>query len=73
VQQGNSGAAKFASFEEIGFDPESASRYYEFTLERADADGFVAVATGKGDVAKDLWRVDQAGKVQSIVDSCATQ
>ncbi|HUB07728.1 MAG TPA: hypothetical protein VMB50_12030 [Myxococcales bacterium] len=47
-----------------------AAKWYGYTLLAADAKHFRARATGKAEMAGDVWEIDEAGEPQNAANLC---
>ncbi len=63
---------RYGSMSEIGFEPlERETVRYEYALIDEGSDRFVVEARGTGDMAGDVWSVDQDGELRAVSNHCA--
>jgi len=58
-----------ADLEKAGWTSEK--KFYSFSITASDPSSFTVEATGTGDMAGDVLRIDQTKKVQPVSDKCS--
>ncbi len=61
-------AQSLADVKAEGFVP--MGEYYEYEVTASGEKTFVAQARGKGDMAGDVWKIDQTGKLSAVDNKC---
>jgi hypothetical protein len=60
--------ATMDELEAAGFEP--AGQYYDYEIVSVSEEAFVLQGTGKGDMAGDVWQIDQGLGVKVVNDRC---
>jgi len=60
--------ATMEELEAAGFEP--AGQYYDYEIVSVSEEKFVLQGTGKGDMAGDVWQIDQDLATKAVSDRC---